>query len=101
MQTHSIDKLNAHLTNNALTVVMIIHDDFDHHETYVLCSDENMKFRAILYVAPDDCLTDMSFDSAAEALAYLMQTAFSTFAFSVSPQECTFDASRLLAKALI
>lgn len=100
MTTFSTTTIEAYIAKHAYRTMMILHDDFDRHETYVLCKKPDDTFAALIYVAGDDLLRDLDAPSAAEALAYLMSTAFCTYACGVSPREDDTHAMLITAEAM-
>lgn len=100
MTTYSTATVEKFLADNNLRTVMVLHDDFTRHETYVVAQhiDDPEMFKAIIYVAPDDHLSHHDTRDGSEAVAYIMSTAFATFASRVAPDEHDTTAMLMTAR---
>ena len=100
MTTYTTDRVERYIADNDLKIIMVFHDDFNRHETYVLAKRKDGAFLTILYVASDDHLEVEKAHDGPAGLAYLMSTAFCTYALEVTSDECDTTAMLQTARAM-
>lgn len=76
---YDTSKLTAYIEKEQIKVMAVLHDNFTHHETYVLGRTQEGLHELLVYVGPDDNLTTYCHDTASEGMAALLDTALSIF----------------------
>ena len=79
MTTYNIDTIKNYCAEKNLRVRMIMHDDFDLHETYVVATDSEDRAFSIVYVASDNHLDVNEHESRLDAVRYITEVAEHTF----------------------